>query len=91
MYYFVDAYWKRGRRLDGNVFLLRHAMGPLEDPNGIEPLWTTDPACWSNWLDAVKMARRDGMPDAAFRMPRNLVAEPEASGENHSGRTDSDA
>lgn len=62
MYYFIDAYWKRGKRLDGSVALLLHAVGPSrinEDRTEVE---TADPACWNDWLAAVAIARENGLP-----------------------------
>lgn len=66
MYYFIDAYWERGRRNDGNAFLLRHAVGPEADPDDAEAYWTTDPACWSYWVDAVEKARSIGLPSRDY-------------------------
>lgn len=61
MYYFVDAYWKRGGRGDGSVTLLRHAIGPAADPHDETALHTNDPASWSDWLAAVRVARANGL------------------------------
>jgi hypothetical protein len=62
MYYFVDAYWRRGGRADGNVALLTHGLQPSADPTDDAALQTADPAFWSDWLAAVERARADGLP-----------------------------
>jgi hypothetical protein len=62
MFRFVDSYWVRGERHDGSITLLRHAIEPSHDPNTQADLWTNDPAMWSDWINAVRVARRDGIP-----------------------------
>jgi hypothetical protein len=62
MYYFVSAYWERGGKNDGSVTLLRHAIGPEEEPGRDDVLRTTDPALWDDWIAAVKKTRSEGMP-----------------------------
>lgn len=61
MYYFVDAYWRRGGCTDGNVTLLTHALQPAPDVADEAVLQTTDPAFWSDWLAAVERARAEGL------------------------------
>ncbi len=63
MYYFVSAYWERGGRRDGSVNLLMSDIGPSADPNDEAAIWSSDPAFWFDWLDAVKVAEERGMPD----------------------------
>jgi hypothetical protein len=63
MYWFVDAYWKRGGRRDDAVALLRHALGPIPDPQNPMLIQTCDPASWSDWLDAVRTAKSEGLPE----------------------------
>lgn len=63
MYYFVDAYWERGGKRDGNVMLLRHAMMPFKDQPDPETIATDDPAFWDDWIVAIRKARRDGLPE----------------------------
>jgi len=60
MYYFIDAYWKRGGRRDGSINLLCHAIGPSVDDQDNTRFETSDPAAWDDWLDAVKAARSKG-------------------------------
>ena len=62
MYYFVDAYWQRGGRTDGSVTLLVDALGPMSHPEDDDKVLTTDPAFWSDWLDAIETARSKGVP-----------------------------
>lgn len=62
MFYFIDAYWRRGGRTDGSVTLLRHAVGPAVDPDHADALLTTDPAFWSDWLIAIETARSQDVP-----------------------------
>jgi hypothetical protein len=63
MYRFVDAYWKRGGERDSAVTLLRHALGPSADPRDDTAILTSDPASWNDWLNAVKLATSEGLPD----------------------------
>lgn len=42
MYYFIDAYWKRGGQDDGSITLLRHSLGPSADPYDASVLQTSD-------------------------------------------------
>ena len=63
MYYFIDAYWKRGGRRDGSVTLLRHALGPEARSEADASLQTADPAAWSDWIEAIQAARSRGLPD----------------------------
>ncbi len=62
MYYFIDAYWKRGGRMDGSVTLLRHALGPEARSEADGSLQTADPAAWSDWIEAIQAARSRGLP-----------------------------
>jgi hypothetical protein len=62
MYYFVDAYWERGGKRDGNVMLLRKAMMPFKDQADGETVATDDPAFWDDWVAALTRARNEGMP-----------------------------
>jgi hypothetical protein len=62
MYYFIEAYWQRGRRTDGSVTLLLSDAGPTADPGNDDTLLTTDPAFWSDWLAAIEAARSRGVP-----------------------------
>jgi len=62
MHYFLDAYWQRGGRADGSVTLLRHAPGPIRDPDNEDALLTTDPAFWDDWWAAIDKARSDSIP-----------------------------
>jgi hypothetical protein len=61
MYYFIDAYCKRGIGPD-QLVLLWSDMLPLEDPERPDTLWTTDPALWSDWKLAIETARERGLP-----------------------------
>ena len=63
LYYFINAYWERGGRRDGNVTLLAHAVGPLERSEGTGAVETNDPAMWRDWLAAVETARSQGYPE----------------------------
>ena len=63
MYYFIDAYWKRGGRRDGSVTLLRHALGPEARSEADASLQTADPAAWSDWIEAIQAARSRSLPD----------------------------
>jgi hypothetical protein len=68
MFQFVDAYWVRGQKRDGSVTLLRHAIEPSIDADGDAGFGTNDPAMWSDWLDAVRKAKDEGVslnPDAS--------------------------
>jgi hypothetical protein len=62
MFYFVDSYWKRGGRSDGSVTLLRNDLGPLPSSDTKAEVETTDPAFWSDWLEAIRIARAKGIP-----------------------------
>lgn len=62
MYRFVDAYWERGGRRDGNVSLLRHAIAPTLPPNKQGAVETNDPASWDDWLSAVQSTLERGFP-----------------------------
>jgi hypothetical protein len=63
MYYFVDAYWERGGKRDGNVMLLRKAMMPFNDQPNPDTVATDDPAFWDDWLTAIEKARTQGLPE----------------------------
>jgi hypothetical protein len=63
MFRFVDAYWKRGKRLDGSVTLLVDDMAAYADPKDPVDLSTSDPAFWSDWLEAVKAAKSGPPPE----------------------------
>ncbi len=62
MYYFVEAYFERGRRSDCGMVMLVSNLGPREAPNQPGVAITSDPAFWSDWIAAVQRARRDGFP-----------------------------
>jgi hypothetical protein len=61
MYRFVDAYFGRGGRRQGDLTLLVHDLSPSPDPNDETALWTADPAFWSDWLDAVRATIDHGL------------------------------
>ncbi|MEA2558270.1 MAG: hypothetical protein QOG88_1808 [Actinomycetota bacterium] len=61
MYYFIDAYCMRGVGAD-QLRLLWSDLFPTEDPQGRDPLWTQDPAFWSDWTRAVARAKAEGLP-----------------------------
>jgi hypothetical protein len=63
MYWFVDAYWKRGGQRDDGVALLRHALGPSANSENETAVETSDPASWSDWINAVRTARIEGLPN----------------------------
>jgi hypothetical protein len=62
MCYFVKAYWERGGRRDGSITLLLNAIGPSAAAEDSELLLTNDPACWSDWLEAIEQAKRESVP-----------------------------
>jgi hypothetical protein len=61
MYRFIDAYFQRGGRTQGNLILLVHDLGPSPAPNDETALWTADPAFWFDWLDAVRATIDHGL------------------------------
>jgi hypothetical protein len=62
MFYFVDAYWRRGGRAEGSVTFLLNGLGPAHNPDDAASLLTTDPAFWSDWVTAMDVARSRGVP-----------------------------
>jgi hypothetical protein len=60
LYYFVNAYWERGRRQDGKVVLLMDGIGPREQAGQVE---NNDPAFRDDWLDALMTALSRGFPN----------------------------
>jgi hypothetical protein len=62
MYYFVDAYFLRGRKKDSGLAMLASDLRPLPHPDDTEALRTKDPAFWNDWRDAIARARSEGIP-----------------------------
>ncbi len=63
LYYFINAYWERGKRREGSVTLLSHAVGPRGRSEITGAVETNDPAMWGDWLAAVETARSQGYPE----------------------------
>jgi hypothetical protein len=63
LYYFINAYWERGKRREGSVTLLLTAVRPLERAESTGAVETNDSAMWGDWLDAVETARSQGYPE----------------------------
>lgn len=62
MFRFVEFYWKLGKEQDP-LTLLVSDMAIDADPKGSDRLSTSDPALWSDWLNAVKAARSGPPPE----------------------------
>jgi hypothetical protein len=60
MYRFVEAYWERGKRRDGSVTLLCSDLTPYVEPKVEGAIWTSDPAFWNDWLEAITIAVETG-------------------------------
>ena len=62
MYRFIDAYFQRGGRREGNLILLVNDLEPSPHPYDETALWTTDPAFWEDWRLAVRTTMDHGLP-----------------------------